>query len=54
MMVDRNSPEFLRFYARVMLREARALGRPRWMIDAALKARRQSAAHRPSQGTLFP
>lgn len=53
MTVDRNSPEFLRFYARVMLREARAHGRPRWMIDAALKARRQAAAYRPPQGELF-
>lgn len=53
MKIDPASPEFLRFYARVMLREARAHGRPRWMIDAALNARRQAAAYRPSQGDLF-
>jgi hypothetical protein len=52
--VDSESPAFLRFYARVMIREYRARNRqPRWMIDAALRARRQAAAWRPAQQDLF-
>lgn len=53
MAIDRQSPEFLRFYARVMLREARAHGKCRWMINAALRSRREAAQYRPAQGYLF-
>lgn len=54
-MITPDDPEFLKFYARVMLREARARrGRDvQWMIDAAANARRQAMAHRPAQGDLF-
>ncbi len=50
-----NDREFLLYYARVMLREARARrGRDvQWMIDGAARARRQAMAIRPAQGDLF-
>lgn len=54
--VDRNSPAFLKYYAGVLLREARARrGQPgiQWMIDGAARARRQAMATRPAQGVLF-
>lgn len=55
MSVDRNSPDFLKYYAGVLLREAKARrGQDvQWMIDAAAGARRQAMAARPAQGELF-
>lgn len=55
MAVDPNSRDFLIYYARVMLREAKVRrGRNvQWMIDAAAKARRQAMSARPAQGDLF-
>ena len=55
-MVDRNSPEFLEFYASVLEREAAA--RPGqnvgWMIVGAERARQQAAQARiPAQADLF-
>lgn len=54
--VDRNSPEFLRYYAKVVLREAKARRGTefsRWLLECALRARRQAMAFRPVQGDLF-
>lgn len=52
---DPNSREFLIYYARVMLREARFRRgqNVRWMIEGAARARRQAMAARPVQGELF-
>lgn len=55
-MVDRNSPEFLRYYAKVLMREAKArrgTDFSRWLVSCALRAHRQAMAFRPAQGDLF-
>lgn len=56
MAVDRTSPEFLRYYAKVLLREAKARRGTefsRWLLDGAMRARREAMAFRPAQGDLF-
>lgn len=55
MSVDRNSPEFLKYYAGVLLKEARARRgqNVQWMIDGAARARRQAMATRPAQMEMF-
>ncbi len=47
--------DFLIYYARVMLREAKARRGQNvtWMLDAASKAKRDAMAIRPAQEDLF-
>lgn len=55
-MIDRTTPAFLKYYARVCLREARARrGSPfaTTLLGWAAKARREAMANKPSQGELF-
>lgn len=55
-MVDPDSREFLIYYAKVCLREARARrGRPfaNDLLQWAANARRRASEARPAQGELF-
>jgi hypothetical protein len=55
MACDPNSRDFLLYYARVLLREAKARrgGNVEWMLAGAARARRQAQSIRPAQADLF-
>lgn len=55
MSIDRHSREFLLFYARTMLREAKARrgSNVGWMLRSAARARREAMTARPAQGQLL-
>ena len=54
--MTRTDPEFLRYYARVLLREAKARRGTefgKWLAQCANRARKEAAGFKPAQGSLF-